>query len=109
MYKYVAPLGSLVCCDLHEKSLASLQLTCCSCKFLHLGCESRATMLRRIPVVLDWAGRVAAGIYFHILKVISTIVRAGFVKLYARDQTNYKLALKPRSRDATQKPLQSLG
>lgn len=66
-------------------------------------------MLRRIPVVLDWAGRVAAGIYFHILKVISTIVRAGFVKLYARDQTNYKLALKPRSRDATQKPLQSLG
>lgn len=66
-------------------------------------------MLRRIPVVLDWSGRVAAGIYFHILKVISTIVRAGFVKLYARDQTNYKLALKPRTGDATQSHSRVLG
>lgn len=66
-------------------------------------------MLWKIPVVLDWASRVAAEIYFHILKVILMIVRVGFVKIYARDQANYKLALKPRARDATQKPLHRLG
>lgn len=59
-------------------------------------------MLWKIPVVLNWAGKVAAGIYFHILKVILIIIRVGFVKIYAKDQTNYKLALKPRTRHATQ-------
>jgi len=56
-----------------------------------------------------WAGRVTAGIYFHILKVILMIVRVGFVKIYASNQTNYKLALKPRAKDATQSHCTGLG
>lgn len=52
-------------------------------------------------MVLGWASRVAAGIYFHILKVILMIVKAGFVKIYTRDQENYKLALNPQTKDAS--------
>ena len=66
-------------------------------------------MLWKIPVVLNWAGGAAAGIYFHIFKVILMIVRVGFIKIYARDQTNYKLALKPRTRDAMQSHSTGLG
>lgn len=38
-------------------------------------------MLWNTPVVLNWASRVAAGIYFHILKVILMTVRVGFAKI----------------------------
>lgn len=60
-------------------------------------------------MVLTRAGRVAAGIYFHIFKVILMIIRVEFVKIYARDQTNYKLALNPGTRDATQSHSTGLG
>lgn len=46
-------------------------------------------MLQKIPVVLDWANRVASGIYFHISKVILMIIRAAFGKIHARDQARY--------------------
>lgn len=98
MYKYAAPLRCLVSCDVHENSLTSLWLTCCSCEFLHLGWQSQAIVLWNTPVVLNWASWVAAGIYFHLLKVILMTARVGS----ARDQPNYKLALKPRAGDARQ-------
>lgn len=71
---YAVSLGSFVSCDQHEKSSASLQL-CRSCEFSDLGCHSRATSLRRIPVVMGWAACQATGIYSHMLEVTVMILK----------------------------------